>query len=144
MLRMPHKVCERQTLELYLSLAASKLHVFSWVIMADSMHSDAGPYWICTRHSEELRWPLVSKRSLIPRNVMRPASRAKALTRSDFERLEALVLENQTVLDELRRECAIQTRRCGEIQCELDELKKLLTRPSATSSSPTNPTSSNG
>jgi hypothetical protein len=56
--------------------------------------------------------------------------------------LEALVLENQTTLDELRRECAIQTRRCGEMQCELDELKKLLTRLSADSSSPADTNSS--
>jgi hypothetical protein len=89
----------------------------------------------------------VSKLPRVPhRNENRPSSRARspALTRSDFERLEALVLENQTTLDELRRDCAIQTRRCGEIQCELDELKKLLTRLSAVPASPPDPNSSTG
>jgi hypothetical protein len=53
----------------------------------------------------------------------RPRSRARPVTRAMFRRFQA---ETAAVVDALRRECSTNLRRCGELQRDLDELRRKL------------------
>ena len=46
----------------------------------------------------------------------------------DLEEIKARLSEATAAVEELRRDSAIHVRRCGELQHELNELKKTLVR----------------
>ena len=58
----------------------------------------------------------------MPRKKRRPSD-AKPVTTADFRRFQA---ETASAIDDLKRECTTNLRRCGELQRDLDELRKKL------------------
>jgi uncharacterized protein YlxW (UPF0749 family) len=69
----------------------------------------------------------VPQRKLSTSRPARPASSVVALQR-DVEELAIKIRELAATVDELRRDSAIQLRRCGELQHEINELKRTRNR----------------
>ena len=46
----------------------------------------------------------------------------------ELVRVRRVVLHNADLMEVLRKDCATNLRRCGELQAEIDALRKLLSR----------------
>ena len=58
-----------------------------------------------------------------------PACRAEFTTlRGELAHVLAVVEANANAMEAVRRDCGSNLRRCGELQAEIDNLRKLLAR----------------
>ena len=65
----------------------------------------------------------------MPKKAKPAVSRAEYLRlRKDYERTQRQLSHQTELIESVRKDCETNLRRCGELQAEIDALRKILSR----------------